>query len=280
MPRFELKGKVNLDGSKWKSGLDQAKRNADTWSRDTSRMIKSRLISAFAVGELFRGMTGLFDKAAELRDEAAKIGVDPESFQVMDYAARQSGASIENVAKAVKRLSVAQRDVLDGSQEMVDPFARFGITPETLENNTPQELLEIVSRQVKNGVNSENLLADIQAILGRSGPELVPTFQSDFNAMMQEGREIGTPFSNEQVMELGQAADAWTKTQQEGASAVGKAYQSISELVERIGPLVTLPFDVDARSSLENSNRLQKQLLENIERNTKATKENTQPLNQ
>jgi hypothetical protein len=280
MPRFELKGKVNLDGSKWKSGLDQAKRNADTWSKDTSRMIKSRLMTAFAVGAMFRGMTSLFDKAAGLRDEAAKIQVDPESFQVMDYAARQSGASIDNVAKSVKRLSAAQRDVLDGSAEMVDPFLRFGITPETLENNTPVELLDIISKQVEKGVNKESMLADIQAIMGRSGPELIPTFQSGFSGMMQEGRDIGPAFSNEQVMELGETADAWTKTQQEGASALGNLYQGASDLIEKLGPLVALPFDQDARNSVTQMNVLQNKLLENIERNTKATDKNTAPLNQ
>ena len=280
MARFELKGKVQLDGSKWNASLDQAKRKADTWSAETSSMIRRRFVSAFAVGAMFRSMTGLFNKAAEIRDEAAKIGVDPESFQVMDYAARQSGASIDNVGKAVKRLAAAQRDVLDGSAEMVDPFSRFGITPETLENNSPQELLQIVSRQVKSGSNAENLLADIQAIMGRSGPELIPTFQSGFSEMMQEGRDIGAPLSDQQVTELGEAADAWTKTQQEGATLLGNLHKTASELIENLGPLVTLPFDVEARKGVNLTSELQTKLLQNIEKNTKQTKDNTEPLRQ
>jgi len=275
MPRFELKGKVQLDGNQWQAGLNQAGRAADKWSSETSGMTRKRLLQAFAVGAMWRSATGALDKAAEIRDRSAGMDIEPEMFQHLDYAARQSGASIDDVSTAMRTLARMQQDATEGSKEALQAFERFGLVFDDIAGRKPADLLMDIAKAVEAGKNQANLLADMQTLLGRGGQSLIPVFQSNFTGMMQESRQIGAPLSNQQVAEMGQTADALTKTQQQGASFLGKAFASLSDVVEKYGPLVALPFDKDARRSVENAGRLsqqlQEKLLEKIERNTRET---------
>lgn len=284
MPGFELKGKVSLDGSKWQAGLNQAKRHADSWSSETAKMIRGRLVQAFAVGALWRGATGLLEKAAEIRDRSTRIGVDPEEFQTLDYAARQSGASIDDVSAAIRTLARVQQDATEGNKDALAAFDRFGLSFDDLAQRAPIDVFYDVAKAVEEGKNQMNLLADAQTLLGRGGQALIPVFQSNFSGMVQEARNIGAPLTNQQVSEMGQTADALTKAQQEGASIFGKSFQALSDFVAKYGAFAALPFDRDARQSVFNAERLQSQLdnklLEQMGSTLKSIDENTRTLKQ
>lgn len=282
MPRFELKGRINLDGNAWEAGLMKAKRSADVWSSETAGMIRKRLVQAFAVGAMWRTATSALDKATEIRDRSARMGVDPEMFQHLDYAARQSGASIDDVSTAMRTLARMQQDATEGSKEALQAFDRFGLVFDDIAGRKPDELFMDIAKAVERGKNAANLLADLQTLMGRGGQSLIPVFQSNFSGMMAESRAIGAPLTGQQVTEMGQTADALTKTQQEGASLLGKAFSKLSENVEKFGPLLSLPFDPEARQSVQSAQRLQTildaKLLEKIEKNTRDTKSNTDVL--
>jgi len=274
MPRFELKGKVQLDGNQWQAGLNQAKRSADKWSSETSGMIRRRLVQAFAVGALWRSATGALDKAAEIRDKSARMQVDTETFQHLDYAARQSGASIDDVSTAMRTLARMQQDATEGSEEALQAFERMGLVFDDIAGRSVEDVFMDISKAVEEGRNQANLLADMQTLMGRGSQPLIPVFQSNFSGMMEESRKIGAPLSSQQVSEMGQTADALTKTQQQGSFLLGKAFSELSQAVEKYVPLLSVPFDPDARRSVENASRLntqlQEKLLEKIERNTRS----------
>ena len=275
MPRFELKGKVQLDGNQWQAGLNQAKRSADKWSSETSGMIRRRLVQAFAVGALWRSATGALDKAAEIRDRSARMQVDTETFQHLDYAARQSGASIDDVSTAMRTLARMQQDATEGSKEALQAFERMGLVFDDIAGRSVEDIFMDISKAVEEGRNQANLLADMQTLMGRGGQSLIPVFQSNFSGMMEESRKIGAPLSSQQVSEMGQTADALTKSQQSIGAQFGKAFSNLSKLVEDYGALVTLPFSPEFAKSNRSIHRLQEKLdsklLEKIERNTRET---------
>ena len=275
MPRFELKGKVQLDGNQWQAGLNQAKRSADKWSSETAGMIRRRLVQAFAVGALWRSATGVLDKAAEIRDKSARMQVDPETFQHLDYAARQSGASIDDVSTAMRTLAGMQQDATEGSKTALQAFERMGLVFDDIAGRSVEDVFMDISKAVEEGRNQANLLADMQTLMGRGSQPLIPVFQSNFSGMMEESRKIGAPLSSQQVSEMGQTADALTKSQQSIGAQFGKAFSNLSKLVEDYGALVTLPFSPEFAKSNRSIHRLQEKLdsklLEKIERNTRET---------
>jgi len=132
-----------------------------------------------------------------------------------------------------------------------------------------------ISKAVEEGRNQANLLADMQTLMGRGSQPLIPVFQSNFSGMMEESRKIGAPLSSQQVSEMGQTADALTKSQQSIGAQFGKAFSNLSKLVEDYGALVTLPFSPEFAKSNRSIHRLQEKLdsklLEKIERNTRET---------
>jgi hypothetical protein len=284
MPRFELKGKVGLDGSKWKAGLTQAKREANTWSSETSKMIKSRLASAFAVGALAKSATAILDRAGNIERDASKLDVSPEMFQHLEYAAKQSKVEIDEVREAMLELSVKQQEVAEGSEDVTKAFQRFGLEFDDVVNETPLRLFEQIANSIASGENKENMIANMDTILSDDGKRLIPAFKSDFFGKVSESQNRGATFDNQQVREMAETSRAMTNAQQHGATALGNAFSNLSNSVAQYGHLLALPFDAEARGSLQNAKRLEQELnlkvLRNIEKNTKQTTDNTAPLNQ
>jgi len=164
-------------------------------------------------------MTGPMDEGARIRDEAAKMGVAVETFQHLDYAARQSGGSIEDMGKAFKALAVRQLDAKQGNKQYLEAFERYGITLDELESKNPEQLFARIAEQVERGVNQANELADVQRLLGRSGTELLPTMQAGLGGAVAESMRIGAPMTAQQVRDYAAASDKLTKLNQQLSAA-------------------------------------------------------------
>jgi len=208
MPKFELKGKVALDGSKWKAGLQQADREAEKFSsKMAGRLggaIKTSLIGAI-VGGVAAGVAlaiKSLPKAARIRDFASRVGVTPERFQQMEFAANQSGATGEQVVAAIKGLSKTQQranetivDSKTGATKfrdmgMRETFAKFGITDEEL-SLPPAALFQAIGSKVGQGFNREEALADLQKIMEESGVALLPVFKAGMEETMKRAKDLG-----------------------------------------------------------------------------------------
>lgn len=234
MPRFELKGKIQLDGNQWKTGLNQAGRAADKWSADTAGMIRRRLAGAFAVGAMFKGVSTILDKAVEIRDKSQEIGVDTDTFQHLEYAAKQSSGSIDEVSTAMRTLARMQQDATEGSKTALEAFERMGLVFDDIAGRNVQDVFMDISRAVEEGKNQANLLADIQTLMGRGGQSLIPVFQSNFSGMMQESRQIGAPFDPATIKEMSDLADDITRGQQGAAAEAGKLWNRVKETYETV----------------------------------------------
>ena len=235
---MNLKAKVGLDTTGFDAGLKRMKAQAGNFMAQTSKKMQGGAGVGGAMSGVMKGglvgmaiasareLIGLGKKAfptetaARIRDESKKIGVDTDTFQELDYAARQSGASIENVGQAFKALSMKQQDAVNGSKEAAGAFERYGITVDQLKAKSPQDLFALIAKQVENGVNKANELADLQRILGESGTQLLPTMQAGLGAAMGEAQRIGAPMSAQLVQDYARMADDLTKIGQAGMRAV------------------------------------------------------------
>lgn len=281
---MNLKAKVGLDTGGFDAGIKRMKTKADAFIAKTNKQLKrpdglsrvgpfAALASIPIVGSLLAGAakkTLPAEEASRIRDESKKIGVSTTTFQELDYAARQSGGSIQDVGKAFKALSIRQQDAIRGNKEYTEAFARYGVTVDELKAKKPQELFALISKQVEDGVNKANELADVQRLLGKSGTELLPTMQAGLGAAMTEAARIGAPLSPEQIKKYSDLGDQITKISQFGA----RSFYQASEYAPGIGGAVSA---VDLASKLidyftQQNPKEQENLLRQI-------KENTAPLN-
>lgn len=281
---MNLKAKVGLDTGGFDAGIKRMKTKADAFIAKTNKQLKrpdglsrvgpfAALASIPIVGSMLAAgakKTLPAEEASRIRDESKKIGVSTTTFQELDYAARQSGGSIQDVGKAFKALSIRQQDAIRGNKEYTEAFARYGVTVDELKAKKPQELFALISKQVEGGVNKANELADVQRLLGKSGTELLPTMQAGLGAAMTEAARIGAPLSPEQIKKYSDMGDQMTKIGQFGA----KTFYQASENIPGAGKAVTA---VELASKLidyftQQNPKEQENLLRGI-------KENTAPLN-
>ena len=281
---MNLKAKVGLDTGGFDAGIKRMKTKADAFIAKTNKQLKrpdglsrvgpfAALASIPIVGSILAGAakkTLPAEEASRIRDESKKIGVSTTTFQELDYAARQSGGSIQDVGKAFKALSIRQQDAIRGNKEYTEAFARYGVTVDELKAKKPQELFALISKQVEGGVNKANELADVQRLLGKSGTELLPTMQAGLGAAMTEAARIGAPLSPEQIKKYSDLGDQMTKISQFGA----KTFYQASDRIPGTGKAVMA---VELASKLvdyftQQNPKEQENLLRQI-------KENTAPLN-
>ena len=283
MPKFELKGKVSLDGSKWKSGLQQAEIEAERFSgRMATRLggaIKASLIGAI-VGGVTAGVAAALSslgKSARIRDMASKIGVTPERMQEMEFAANQSGATGEQVVAAVKGLSktLQRANELDEkggfkNRDLREKFAKFGVTDEEM-GLPPAAVLQVIGKRVGEGWNKKDALADIQHLMEESGVALLPVFKAGMEETMQRARELGT-ISGKDVMQLAALDDKKTDlafaARNEAARRTAQAARIASAAA--VAPIGAGGFGSANFQPASSSEMLR--ALKNIERNTESLK--------
>lgn len=223
MARAELKGRISLDGSQWKSGLSQANREADKWSSNVTSMIKGRLAAAFAVGSIIRSVTASLDQAGKIRDRSNALGVSTDVFQQLEFAAEQSGASIDNMAASIKRLGVAQIDAKRGSKDILETFDRLGISTKELNSLSPDELFFKVANVFKDRKGSATDIADAQKVLGRSGTDLLPAFRAGLASSAKLAVDAGVVIPNDEVLKLAAASDKKTTAEFKGRRTLATA---------------------------------------------------------
>ena len=281
MPGFTLNGKIRLDGSQWQAGLHKAKGEANKWSNEVSNMIRGRLLKAFAVFAGIRGVDQKTARAGQIRDQSSVVGLDIETFQKVDFAAQQSAASVDDVAKAIKRLSTSSLDALRGSKDILEAFGRFGITAEQLSalKSRPGDLLFLLADLVEKGVNP-TALGDLQKIAGRSAPTLLPSFKAGFAQAGVEAEREGVIMPAHKVRELAALGDAITTKKflidrvttdaMFNAIETGKAVLGINREA------------AESRATFRHAKRLEQQLEEakKASRLLEKVAENTKPLNQ
>lgn len=284
MPNFELKGKVSLDGSKWKSGLQQAEREAEGFStRVASQLgtaLKASLIASITAG--VAAAVGLAIKSlktsARIRDFSQRIGVTPERFQQLEFAATQSGATGEQVVAAIKGLSKTQQRATERKTDgtfkdrgIRETFAKFGITDEQLDLS-PAALFQVIGKRVGEGFNQKDALADLQKLMEESGVALLPVFKAGMEETMKRASELGV-IAGSDVLQLAALDDKKTdllfKAQNEAARRTAQGVR-ISQAAA-VAPVGAGGFG-SANFQPAGSNEMIR-VLKNIDRNT-------QPLNE
>lgn len=216
MPGFTLKGKIQLDGSQWQAGLAQAKNQADRWSTEVAGMIKGRLAAAFAVGAIVRQATASLDQAGRIRDKSNALGISTDLYQQLEFAAEQSGASIENMAAAIQRLGGAQLNARQGSKAILEVFKEMGVSAKEMNEAAPADLFFKLAEVFKTNPNDPRGIGFARTLLGRSGAELLPAFRAGLGSSAQLAKDAGVIIPEDEVMRLAAASDTKTTAEFKG----------------------------------------------------------------
>lgn len=190
---------INKQVGAVKRRLSAATRQARAFRRELGSTANMLRYAAYAfVGSR---VVKLFTKDyADMADAAAKMskamGISVEFYQALGHAAGISGATQEDVSKAMMQLGKRARDAREGLKKVKDAFKEMGL--EVLDSNGNLKnqdvlLLEAADRfkEMKDGTAKTALAMEM---FGRAGAKIIPLLNegSDgIKAMMQEAKELG-----------------------------------------------------------------------------------------
>lgn len=173
----------------------QAKSNADVVlnrvkkaSENFASGLVSKFTAAFGAMALFDKFTTFavenFREFGQLADQISKSGLAADQFQMLAYAAKQSGADVKDVTKAVRELNTAISEAkLNPEGQKGRALSALGFSPEQIASGTIKatDVFLQLSKAMETATSDADKVAIATSLLGdKVGQNLIP--------MLQDGR--------------------------------------------------------------------------------------------
>lgn len=159
-------------------------------------------------------VAGAASSVASIDDLSRRTGVSTTALQAYQFAADQSGVSIETFGKSLQKLTINLGEAQNGNANAIKSFAELGLSVEELSQLSPQVAFEKVAAAIAELPNPAQQAAAAVSLFGKSGIDLVPVFQEGaqfLERMRLEAERLGTVLSAEQVGNLAALDDSIAK---------------------------------------------------------------------
>ncbi len=175
---------------------------------------------ATVVAGTMKYMAHSFAGAGDAIDKMSyRTGVGREALQELEFAAQQSGASIRDVERSIRRL---HRRMDSASPRFVESLEKLGVRLDDLKRMKPEDQFTKLINAL-GGIEDPTKRAGIaMQVLGRSGTRLAPMMAEGaegLSKLREEAIALGIIMSEEQIKLAAEMTDAWNRfTRQMGAA--------------------------------------------------------------
>ena len=191
---------------------------------ELSRVFVSAIQSV--AGSFTSFVAGAASAVASVDDLSKRTGVSAQTLQAYQFAAEQSGVSVETFGKGIQKLGINLGEAQTGNKSAIKSFADLGLSVRDLAQLSPEQAFEKVAAAISQLPNPAQQAAAAVGLFGKSGAELVPVFQegAGFLAEMRKQAEgLGLVLGQTQVANLAQLDDSF--------SALGATVQAFKQRV-------------------------------------------------
>lgn len=193
MPKMTLHIGANISGLQ--SALGKAKNMITGWAGALGGALSAAGLAMFAKKAI--------DAADAVADGSKKLGISAESYQKLSYAAEQSGASMDSVATAFKKMSSTISDAMAGNKTAIDSLAKLGVSIDDLKGKSPDQQFAIIADALNSVTNATDKAAYAQDVFGKSGTELT--------AMIANYKDLGDELETASGLMSNEAVEAANK---------------------------------------------------------------------
>jgi hypothetical protein len=173
------------------AALEKHARGSDRAARSSSAL--GGAVKMFAgymtVDFLQRQAREVIQFGSHVSDLADRLGISTTAIQQWDFAAKQNGATIDDVARFFQNLAKRREKALEGNDEAISDFKRFGVTLDDLKNKRFEDIGLQIHRAFKAG-DPQKMLSDLQQIGGRGAATLATMFASDMEGLFSQATII------------------------------------------------------------------------------------------
>src|SRR5690606_10915005 len=159
-------------------------------------------IGAAITGALTASTAAFIKLGSQLQDMSAKTGVSAEILGELKYAAEQSGASLDDVERAIFRMNRTIADAADGTQSAVDALAKLGLTAHDLIGKSADKQMQMIADSLAAIEDPTLRSAAAMEVFGRGATALLPLLNegaAGMQALQDRARELGIVLSGEDV---------------------------------------------------------------------------------
>lgn len=239
-----LTATLGLDKTGFDAGMAAAGKQVNKFGDD----LKRSLAGAFGAAAVSVFVKQAIDFADRIKDLSDQTEISTSALQAMEYAAGQSGTTLESLVVAIKKIGQARNEALnDASGEFALSFERLGVSINQLKNERLETILQIISDRFKDAGDNQTLLADGIKIMGKNALEIFGTMKSGLSDLMAQAEKSGAVASTEAIENVARYKDQWVEAGQkikavfvEIVSAISAAHNSMADFLNRIGTRVDL----------------------------------------
>jgi hypothetical protein len=208
-----------------KLGYAAKKTQADVSTLKTIELSRVFLSSVQTVAGAFNSfVAGSASAVASVDDLSKRTGVSTQTLQAYQFAAEQSGVSVETFGKGVQKLGINLGEAQTGNKGAIKSFADLGLSVQELSRLSPEAAFEAVAAAISQLPGPAQQAAAAVSLFGKSGAELVPVFAEGAGFLEQmrvEAERLGLVLSKDQVQGLATLDDSIGKV-----AATFKAFQA------------------------------------------------------
>ena len=232
-------------GNAAEEASEKANRLKETLEKTAQSLQKMSMQMKVAGGIITAALTATIVKTADYADKiddmSKMMGVSADELTRWGYAAEQNGATLDQMAMALKKLYVTMEDASKGNKTYQEAFNKLGISITDTNGNlrSATEILPEIADAIA-GMGSEIERAAVASeIFGlRVGPQLIPMLSlggEGLRALGEEADRLGRTMSAETAQQVGNFNDAITALK---ASVSGLAVQFVQSLTPALQSLV------------------------------------------
>lgn len=203
MSFLSLIATLGINTTPFQQGLDKARIHTQRWGNDIAGELKGKLAGAFAGAAVLEGIRRVVEYAGHIEDLHDITGVARSSLQAFDLAAKNGGASVEDIAHALKKIRLAQ-----GNKQMVDDFKNLGFTLHEIHALSPEQIFLRIADKVKEGTLSARDFTSAIQIMGKTADGIFPAMQQGMGDTVKLFQQLNLAMDDDTVRRLDTFGDS------------------------------------------------------------------------
>lgn len=183
--------RLGLNASGFQVGMKQAEGSVHKLNHAMTHQFKDKLTEYFGIAALGFAVEKTIEYGKHIEDTSARLDVSTKALQEWNFAATQSGASLENVTSFFEKLGMARDEALgDGDGKMAQAFIKLGVSIDDLKSKRLEDIGKQIGNTFKAG-DAQKLIGSLREVGGRGAGALVAAFKDGLDESAEAGNRLG-----------------------------------------------------------------------------------------
>ncbi len=200
-----------------------------------------------AIGGVAQAVSAYTEFTGRIADLATQTGMSTTAVQKLDFAAKQSGGSFDQVASGIAQMA---NRLVEGDKSAVQGLKTLGLSFDQVRQMGPDQAFMTIAdaiAKVPNPLEQSKLAMDV---FGKSGAQLLPMIKNGLSETAAEAEQLGLVLSEDAIAAGDQFGDTLDKLKLVGMSLISSVLTplvpvlvdiatAVGKAAHALGPVLT-----------------------------------------